>query len=72
MPNPICADCMKEMRCAKNEVTVRDADVDGFPATYWNGDRYECRECGAGVIVGFGKGRVPLPHKKPEAMQFRY
>ena len=53
---PICAKCKKEMPCVENEVMVKDKAIDGFPSTYWYGDRYECPGCGAQIITGFGNG----------------
>lgn len=56
MRRPICAKCKREMPCVKNEVMVKDKAADGFPSTYWYGDQYECPECGAQIITGFGNG----------------
>ncbi len=54
-PRPICAACRLEMRCVKNDRIVRDqAHGEEFPSSYWAGDQYECPQCHAQVVVGFG------------------
>jgi hypothetical protein len=53
---PICARCRREMLPVKNEFMVKDKPEGGFPSTYWYGDLYECPECKAQVVTGFGKG----------------
>jgi hypothetical protein len=62
---PICFLCKLEMTCEKNEVMVKDKAVGKFPSTYWYGDLYGCPECGAQIIVGFGK---PMDAEKAEKM----
>ena len=53
MPRPVCVCCRKEMRCSKNGRAVLTT-TDGNPYQLWEGDEYECRECGHRVVVGFG------------------
>lgn len=48
---PICAGCRREMRCAQNDVVVRDPPAGVFPSTYWMGDKWGCAECGAEVVL---------------------
>jgi len=71
---PICVKCRLEMRCVKNNRVVRDPEAGGFPSTYWLGDEYECPECEARIVTGFG---VPItvdpgPGLKQTPLQFDY
>jgi hypothetical protein len=68
---PICVPCARSMRCAENEVAVRDKRTSDSPSTVWSGDRFECPGCGASVIVDFGRGRVEDPAAPSEALEFR-
>jgi len=70
---PICVPCARSMRCAQNEFPVRDKRLPGSPATVWSGDRFECPDCKASVVVGFGKGRVESPEHPHDsnALEFR-
>jgi hypothetical protein len=43
------------MFCKKNEFLVRDKATEKFPSTFWSGDLYECADCGAQIVTGFGK-----------------
>ena len=52
---PICGCCHCAMTCKENEVLVRDQAAPDLPSTARYGDLFECRECGARVITGFGK-----------------
>ena len=52
---PICVKCQREMIPTKNEVLVKDKAVGEFPATMRYGDLYECPECGAEIVTGFGR-----------------
>ena len=58
-PTPICVKCRLEMRCVKNRRLVRDPETGGFPSTFWMGDEYECPECKARIVTGFGKSFAP-------------
>jgi len=65
---PICAKCKVEMECVKNEVAVwhpiegedaremmkyaMEGETIDFVAI---GDRYECPNCSASIVIGFGK-----------------
>ena len=67
---PVCAKCLQGMDCEKNEVFVDCGN--GYVKS---GDRFRCRRCGAGVIVGFGKihFRYNMAHdiaKDEQEMQF--
>jgi len=53
---PICVKCKREMRVAQNEFLVKDKAKGVFPSTVWWGDLYECPDCGAQIVTGFGKG----------------
>lgn len=57
---PVCAKCGRMMRCKKNEFLVKDKPTPGLdlPVVVWSGDMFECPECGAQVVVGFGKGMI--------------
>jgi len=78
---PICVKCRLEMRCVKNNRLVRDPDTGGFRSTFWMGDEYECPECKARIVTGFGKP-FPAEHDPTEmrarervygaALQFDY
>lgn len=48
---PVCVKDGRRMTCKKNGVLVEDGPYQ------MDGDMYECPNCGAQVIVGFG-----LPH----------
>ena len=52
---PICANCKREMSCAKNEFLVKDEAKGNSPATVRYGDLYKCPDCGAQIVTGFGK-----------------
>lgn len=54
---PICVACKREMCPIKNEFMVKDRAVGRFPSTVWSGDLYECPECKAQIVTGFGRGR---------------
>lgn len=54
MPKPICVSCRVEMVVERNGETVRDRASEGFPSTYWSGDRFSCPSCGAEIVTGFG------------------
>ena len=71
---PICVPCRLEMRCVKNCRLVCDPEVGGFPSTYWLGDEYECPECGARIVTGFGKPLASHPGEVTygEALPFDY
>lgn len=49
---PICCLCNKEMTHTKNGVCVRVSQKNN---TVVAGDRYNCPDCGAGVVVGRSK-----------------
>jgi len=70
---PICVPCRLEMRCVKNNRVVRDPEAGGFPSTYWLGDEYECPDCGARIVTGFG---VPISlvvdAERASALEFEY
>lgn len=62
MPRPVCVGCRIEMRCEKNSQGVElmagiDPKTHG-PYQIWDGDRYACPICGAGVVVGFGSAPI--------------
>ena len=74
IPRPICVEHRLEMKCAENDVIVKDQELSGFSATYWRGDRYECQhpDCSHAVIVGFGKPMAAYGDHSPEALVFDY
>lgn len=61
---PVCVPCKMVMRCAKNEF-----DVQIIGGAYYSGDRWECNECGASVVVGFGSATNPSPHHESIEVQ---
>jgi len=68
---PICFPCARSMRCFQNDFPVRDKRTETSPATEWLGDRFTCPECGASVVVGFGRGRVEDQDRPSTALEFR-
>ena len=66
---PVCFPCSRSMRCVDNSVSVRDARTATIPATVWSGDRFECPDCNASIVTGFGRGWAEdraAPSKAPE------
>lgn len=62
--NVLCG-CGRFMRVKKNSVTVEELLEDGEPYKLWDADLYECQECGAQIITGFG--REPMAeHWQPD------
>ena len=55
MGRPICVNCKQEYQCKKNDQIVNDKSFDGFPATFWMGDLWECPTCKHQVVTGRGK-----------------
>lgn len=51
---PVCATCCVSMRCAKNEHAVEVVYRDE-PVGIFSGDRYECPNCPASIVIGFGE-----------------
>ena len=51
---PVCCACSVEMRCQRNEVYAICRTDGRLGSCYYSGDRYECPECGARVLTGFG------------------
>ena len=70
---PICVPCRLEMRCVKNNRVVRDPEAGGFPSTYWLGDEYECPDCGARIVTGFGAAMsLVVDAERASALEFEY
>jgi hypothetical protein len=55
--NVLCG-CGRLMGPIKNGVAVEELDEDGAPYKLWRADRYGCADCGATVIVGFGRDPI--------------
>jgi hypothetical protein len=55
--NVLCG-CGRFMRVRKNSVTVEELTDDGAAYKLWDADLFECSECGAEVITGFGQGPI--------------
>lgn len=51
---PICVPCRREMRCRENDYLFLEHDGEAV----WAGDKYGCENCGAEIVVGFGKNPV--------------
>jgi len=49
---PICVECLREMRCAKNGVSV-NGEVKHH---HRSGDLYQCPVCQKKVIIGLSEG----------------
>jgi hypothetical protein len=71
---PICVSCRVRYRCEKNSVVVNDPAADGFPATYWMADRFECPGCQHQIISGFSQQGTtdPPPEMRFRSLEFRY
>ena len=54
----ILCGCGRFLSVKKNSVTVEELMDDGTPYKLWDGDLWECPECGVEVIAGFGA--IPL------------
>ena len=55
---PVCVPCGREMKCVKNgALLTHDNRV-------WSADAFECGECGARVIKGFGAPMLQDDHRK--------
>ena len=52
------------MRPIKNSITVEELLEDGQPYKLWDADMWECPECRARVIAGFGQ-RPIAEHYQP-------
>ncbi len=67
---PICVPCAVTMRCAKNSYVVADPE----PSTFYYADMYECPNCGAQVVTGFGQGFEDQTLLPPDgvSLHFRY
>jgi hypothetical protein len=61
------------MKPKKNSFMVKDMAAGGFPSTVWSGDLFECPDCGARIVTGFGKpitGELAQSYDD-EAMEFK-
>lgn len=71
MPKPVCVKCQRFFRPKRNGIGVLEnmpatnGAVPGFeapeqwrPYKLWDADLYECKGCGAEIVVGFG--HVPM------------
>jgi len=67
MSRPICVNCKREYQCKKNEQLVNDKSFEGFPATFWMGDLWECPACKHQVVTGRGKS-IGLTDFKVESL----
>lgn len=58
MPALACVNCQKFFRLKKSGVTLEEgmprAGGEWGPYKLWMADLYECPECGAQIIAGFG------------------
>jgi hypothetical protein len=52
------------MRVVRNSVTVEELTDTGEPYKLWDADMYQCEDCGAVVITGFGQ-RPMAEHYQP-------
>jgi hypothetical protein len=50
----ILCGCGRFMRVKQNSVTVEELLEDGTPYKLWDADLWECVDCGAEIITGFG------------------
>jgi len=50
---PVCSKCEIELRPIKNGVQVVEHSVNG-PYKIWDADEWECPECRARIVMGFG------------------
>lgn len=70
MVRPICVPCGREMRCAKNGFLINDPAVGVFPATYWFGDKFECPDCQAAVVVNCGASVTAQQCDPSQSLEF--
>lgn len=73
MLTPICVPCRLQMKITQNHCLIRDPEAASGPSTYWLGDEYECPQCGARIVTGFGAPMHGHPGARfGEALEFRY
>ena len=50
--NPVCMNCLVEMRCTKNGRTVSpNSDILKYQ---YSGDEFTCKICGSSIVTNFG------------------
>ena len=54
-PGYACAGCKTLLRPRKNDVCVHITMDDGRPYQLWQADLWECPDCGAQTILGYGQ-----------------
>lgn len=55
---PVCATCRIDMHPGKTGISFVEQTgegIDARPYKIWSADMWECPECGARVVVGFGR-----------------
>lgn len=67
--NVLCG-CGRFMRVTKNSVTVEEQLETGGPYKLWDADLYQCPDCGARVITGFGRSPM-AEHYQPDYLAQR-
>lgn len=66
----VLCECGRFMVVKNNGMTVEELMEDGAPYRLWDADLYQCPDCGAKVITGFG--RAPLAeHYQPDYLAQR-
>lgn len=66
----ILCGCGRFMRVKQNSVTVEELLEDGAPYKLWDADLWECVECGAEIVAGFGRGPI-AEHWQPNYQELR-
>lgn len=66
--NVLCG-CGRFMRPKQNSVTVEELFEDGSPYKLWDADLWECPNCKAEVITGFGRGPIAEHWQDTYALQ---
>ncbi len=56
---PICVSCKRKMVCKKDRYAVKDPPVGRIESTVWVGELFVCDECGAEVVLNFGRPLLP-------------
>lgn len=71
MPKPACVKCRLFFRPKKNSVCIEEgAQIEpGSWAPYklWDADLWECKGCGAEIVVGYGRAPLAEHHQSTYA-----
>lgn len=54
-PGYVCVGCKTYLRPRKDDIVVLVEMEDGRPYQLWSADLWECPDCGAQVVLGYGQ-----------------